>query len=60
MTGDPEALLQFNCPVCGEENQVQRETLEHEEGPVQDCWVCCRPLVLHYDGVQVVAEPEQD
>ena len=57
--------INYLCPVCGEaiasaadpsQGSVQRD--------VEDCQVCCRPIVLtlriHGESIEVAAEPESE
>ena len=40
-----EAKIQ--CPYCGEPLTVLVEPLESEQSYVEDCQVCCAPMVIH-------------
>ena len=42
----------FDCPYCGEPISVLVDCSIDEQVYVEDCQVCCRPMVLHV----VVAE----
>lgn len=47
----PDGLLPVTCPTCFEVFRVI--ALTAEECPAQmdyDCEVCCRPMVIRYDG----------
>lgn len=35
------------CPYCGEKLSVLIEPLEEEQEYIEDCQVCCRPIVFH-------------
>jgi hypothetical protein len=37
----------ISCPYCGEEINVLIEPLEEEQEYIEDCQVCCRPIVFH-------------
>ena len=41
----PEATIY--CPYCGEMNTVFIEPLQEEQEYIEDCQVCCRPIVFH-------------
>ena len=52
-TGCPElksvsALVEkkVSCPYCGEMLQVLVELAEVEQQYIEDCQVCCRPIVM--------------
>lgn len=45
MSGLVEAS--FSCPYCGEANYVLLETLEEAQEYIEDCQVCCQPIVFH-------------
>ena len=51
-----ESLI--HCPYCGEPNQVLLDPTEIGQSYIEDCQVCCRPIVfvLSAQGSQVVAE----
>jgi len=62
---DPDQHPEYQCPSCGEVNEI---LFDPTAGPKQvyteDCAICCRPNVLTVtilpDGsVSVIAEPEQ-
>lgn len=40
----PGELLEFECPWCGEPNQVETEPGDAGQWLVQDCSVCCSPI----------------
>lgn len=41
----------INCPYCGEMITVLLDDSEAEQQYVEDCQVCCRPIVLRvYEG----------
>jgi hypothetical protein len=51
----PELLEQFvGCPYCGETISVLVEDSLPEQEYIEDCQVCCRPIVFRitvgYDG----------
>ena len=51
----PELLEQFvGCPYCGETISVLVEDSLPEQDYIEDCQVCCRPIVFRvavgYDG----------
>jgi hypothetical protein len=38
---------QVRCPYCGEPVDIQVDAASTHEDYVEDCTVCCRPMVLH-------------
>ncbi|HKE44776.1 MAG TPA: CPXCG motif-containing cysteine-rich protein [Steroidobacteraceae bacterium] len=36
----------IQCPHCGEEIQVVIDATEAEQSYIEDCSVCCRPIML--------------
>jgi hypothetical protein len=38
----------FQCPCCWEEISMVLEPSEEEVSYVEDCEVCCRPLLIRY------------
>ncbi|MEP7077792.1 MAG: CPXCG motif-containing cysteine-rich protein [Chthoniobacterales bacterium] len=34
------------CPHCGESFPLQVDTSQSEQSLIEDCSVCCRPIVL--------------
>jgi len=55
--------LRITCPYCWQELEIQVDPSVPEQSYVEDCEVCCRPILLEYrltlDGapsVQVRAE----
>ena len=57
--------IAFDCPVCGERIE---SAADPSQGPsqryVEDCQVCCRPLILvvriQGESAEVTAVPEND
>jgi len=43
----------FNCPCCWQEISMLLDLSVPEQTYTEDCEVCCRPLVIHF---QVVDE----
>jgi hypothetical protein len=39
--------VEINCPYCGEQIDIQVDVAGVDEEYVQDCSVCCRPMLLH-------------
>ena len=37
----------FDCPYCGEPVSVLVDTSCDEQSYIEDCQVCCRPMVLN-------------
>ncbi|MBJ7539319.1 CPXCG motif-containing cysteine-rich protein [Marinomonas transparens] len=48
----------IDCPYCGESIKVMVEVLEESQEYIEDCQVCCRPIVFSisvgFDGAPVV------
>lgn len=38
--------LAFDCPHCGQENHAQPDPVDGFSTFVQDCAVCCRPILI--------------
>ena len=36
----------FDCPYCGEINQVEVDCSIPEQEYIEDCQVCCRPITI--------------
>lgn len=36
----------INCPYCGERNELLIDTSVPEQEYIEDCFVCCRPMVV--------------
>lgn len=49
--------IAYDCPYCGERGSVLLDMLPEEEldaeQRLEDCWVCCRPIVI-----DVAADPD--
>ena len=47
----------IHCPYCGEPNRVLLDPGEAEQSYIEDCQVCCRPIVfvLALEGSNVTA-----
>lgn len=47
-TADTEAVVE--CPYCGESVEIGLDPGSGtHQAYVEDCWVCCRPWVVHVD-----------
>lgn len=42
--------IEFECPWCGEANQVDAEPGDAGQWLVQDCQVCCSPIEIRLPG----------
>ncbi len=42
-----DAQTQVRCPYCGETTDVHIDVENAEADLVEDCTVCCRPILLH-------------
>ena len=38
----------FQCPCCWEEISMVLEPADGQQAYVEDCGVCCRPLLIRY------------
>ena len=59
------ALERISCPYCGESFDVVVDPSESFQEYIEDCYVCCRPMVLSVmvdedAGIQVVARSENE
>lgn len=49
--GDRKLLHQepqkCTCPYCGESIEILIDTSVPEQEYIEDCQVCCRPMVIH-------------
>jgi hypothetical protein len=45
-----EDMATYTCPYCSEENEIVVDPSEgiHQKF-VEDCWVCCHPIVVHVE-----------
>lgn len=55
----------LNCPYCGERFEVVVDPSEPDQQYVEDCWVCCRPIVMSVSidedgGVSVFGHSENE
>ena len=41
----------FQCPCCWEEISMVLDTSEGGQSYIEDCEVCCRPLLIRYQTV---------
>ena len=39
--------VELSCPYCGQQIELLVECSEGEQGYVEDCQVCCRPMNVH-------------
>ncbi len=46
----------IQCPYCGEPNTVVIEVLDENQEYIEDCQVCCRPIVFDIS-VSIDGEP---
>ena len=59
------ALERISCPYCGESFDVVVDPSETFQEYIEDCYVCCRPMVLSVmvdedSSIQVVARSENE
>jgi len=43
---DGIAVKRIHCPYCGEPNELLVDTSIEEQAYVEDCEVCCRPMMV--------------
>lgn len=57
-SNDPTDEIAIICPSCGETSHCLTSTMTIDEAVTIDCSVCCRPMVVRWDGVAAeVSEP---
>jgi hypothetical protein len=44
---DLDSVQKILCPYCGEPIEVRLDNIGAAEEYVEDCSVCCRPVLLH-------------
>lgn len=53
-----------SCPYCGEQLDVTVEVMNEEQEYIEDCQVCCRPIIFSigsgYDGNPSVMVRSED
>ena len=55
---DPTDEVAITCPSCGETSHCLTSTMTEGEAVTIDCSVCCRPMVVRWDGMAAeVSEP---
>jgi len=57
--------ITIGCPYCGEQVSVVCDCSVDEQEYIEDCFVCCRPMVLRVSvdntgWPSVIAQPEDD
>ncbi|MEP7727853.1 CPXCG motif-containing cysteine-rich protein [Marinomonas primoryensis] len=54
----------ISCPYCGESIDVVIEILEENQEYIEDCQVCCRPIVFNievaFDGSPSISVHSED
>ena len=50
----------INCPYCGEHLTVLADTSEIDQEYIEDCQVCCRPIIMMVNAEQTVAVRRED
>lgn len=38
--------VHIDCPYCGERIEIVVDTSVEEQEYIEDCFVCCRPIIL--------------
>ena len=53
---------QVYCPYCGESIELQVDSSGGQQGYIEDCSVCCRPIEVHViaDGKDWRLEVQRD
>jgi len=47
-------MAEVRCPYCGEWIEIEvDEGGGMQQQYIEDCWVCCRPIVVTVDGERV-------
>ncbi|MEQ8689634.1 MAG: CPXCG motif-containing cysteine-rich protein [Pseudomonadales bacterium] len=59
---DEVAERSVSCPYCGEVISVLVDPQEHGQEYIEDCQVCCRPIVfvVSVDGSEVLVRSENE
>ena len=61
---DPLGFREVQCPYCGERIEIQVDGSAGEQSYVEDCSVCCRPILLEVtmspDGIDTVRATRGD
>jgi hypothetical protein len=54
--------IRITCPYCGERFEAIVDASGGDSEYVEDCPVCCRPIILHLttDGDDVALDPSRD
>ncbi|MEK9822402.1 MAG: CPXCG motif-containing cysteine-rich protein [Gammaproteobacteria bacterium] len=63
MNSSPEVYeTHIHCPYCGERLSILVDTTEAGSEYIEDCQVCCRPIVMtiSIDGNDVAVRAEHD
>ncbi len=45
----PEEIVAARCPYCGERFDTRVDLTSNDDGYVEDCQVCCRPVELRIE-----------
>ncbi len=58
------SLQSVQCPYCGETFETEIDTSAGSQEYVEDCYVCCRPIVFRIevgaDGESITIETERE
>lgn len=53
-----------DCPYCGEQIEIEIDTSVPEQQYIEDCQVCCRPMVIavrvEADGISLDVRSENE
>ena len=47
---NPIETVNFSCPWCGEPAETAVDCTAGVQAYVEDCWCCCRPMVIVFTG----------
>lgn len=46
---NPIETVDFSCPWCGQPAETTVDCTAGDQEYVEDCWSCCRPIVIRVD-----------
>ncbi|MHB1951306.1 MAG: CPXCG motif-containing cysteine-rich protein [Acidiferrobacteraceae bacterium] len=49
---EPVAPIAVVCPYCGESFETTADWSAGDQDYIEDCAVCCRPIMFHLDAQQ--------
>ena len=61
---NPLEEVATDCPYCNESIPILVDTTLGEQEYIEDCYVCCQPIILEidleFDSIQIVARSENE